>query len=140
MLGTPRDATRLDLARALGFATSTTDDAPPGEFDVVLECSGNAAGMAFALESAARGGRCVQIGLAGRPVLLPFDLVCFKELSVTSGFASTPTSWARALELIESRRVELEPLLSDAVPLDEWERAFAATRAGAGIKYVVVPG
>jgi len=61
-------------------------------------------------------------------------------LSVTSGFASTPSSWARALELIESRQVELEPLLSDAVPLEEWERAFAATRAGVGIKYVLVPG
>jgi L-iditol 2-dehydrogenase len=137
--GTPRDAARLDIAGALGLATSTTDDAAPGEFDVVIECSGNAAGMAFALESAARGGRYVQIGLAGKPVLLPFDLVCFKELSVTSGFASTPTSWARALELIESDQVELEPLLSEAVPLDEWERAFAATRAGAGVKHVLLP-
>jgi L-iditol 2-dehydrogenase len=137
--GTPSDAMRLAAAEALGFATSTTDDAAPGDFDVVVECSGHEAGMAFALESAARGGRYVQIGLAGKPVLLPFDLACFKELSVTSGFASTPTSWAHALELIESRRVELEPLLSAAVPLDEWERAFAATRAGGGIKYVLVP-
>ena len=137
--GTPRDATRLAAAEALGFATSTTDDAAPGDFDVVVECSGHEAGMAFALESAARGGRYVQIGLAGKPVLLPFDLVCFKELSVTSGFASTPTSWTRALDVLESRQVELEPLLSHAIPLDEWERAFAATRAGAGIKYVLVP-
>jgi L-iditol 2-dehydrogenase len=138
--GTPGDASRLAVAAERGFATSTTDDPARGEFDVVVECSGNAAGMAFALETAARGGRYVQIGLAGKPVLLPFDLVCFKELSVTSGFASTPSSWARALELIESRQVELEPLLSDVVPLEEWERAFAATRSGAGIKYVLVPG
>jgi L-iditol 2-dehydrogenase len=81
----------------------------------------------------------VQIGLAEKPVSLPFDLVCFRELTVTSGFASTPASWMRALELIETRRVELEPLLSEAVPLEEWEQAFAATRAGAGIKYVLVP-
>jgi L-iditol 2-dehydrogenase len=138
--GTPRDATRLTAAEALAFATSTTDDKAPGEFDVVVECSGHATGMAFALEAAARGGHYIQIGLAGKPVLLPFDLVCFKELGVTSGFASTPSSWSRALELIESRQVELEPLLSDAVPLEEWEGAFAATRAGAGIKYVLVPG
>ena len=137
--GTPRDATRLAAAAALGFATSKTVDAAPGEFDVVVECSGHAAGMTFALETAARGGRYVQIGLAGKPVLLPFDLVCFKELNITSGFASTPTSWARALELVESRQVELEPLLSDAIVLDEWERAFAATRAAAGIKHVLLP-
>jgi L-iditol 2-dehydrogenase len=136
--GTPRDEVRLDAARRLGFETSTTDDAPL-ELDIAVECSGAAAGMAFALESLRRGGRYVQIGLAGKDVTLPFDLVCYHELTITSGFAATPTSWRRALELIESRAVELDPLLSEVVPLAHWERAFAATRGGAGIKYVLVP-
>jgi L-iditol 2-dehydrogenase len=137
--GTPRDAARLALARELGFAVSTTEEGAPGEFDVVIECSGHETGMAFALESARRGARYVQIGLAGKNVSIPFDLVCFRELTVTSGNASTPTSWERALDLIEERRVDLEPLLSEAVPLEEWERAFAATRSGAGVKFVLVP-
>jgi L-iditol 2-dehydrogenase len=136
--GTPRDEVRLEAARALGFETSTSDDGPL-DVDVAVECSGAAAGMAFALESVRRGGRYVQIGLAGKDVTVPFDLVCYHELTITSGFASTPTSWRRALELIESRSVELEPLLSEVLPLAEWERAFAATRSGAGIKYVLVP-
>jgi L-iditol 2-dehydrogenase len=137
--GTPRDAARLATAGALGFATSTTDHGAVGDFDVVVECSGHEAGMAFALESARRGGRYVQIGLAGKPVSIPFDLVCFGELSVTSGNASTPESWRLALELIAERRVDLAPLFSEAVPLAEWEHAFAATRSGVGIKYVLVP-
>jgi L-iditol 2-dehydrogenase len=137
--GAPRDGARLDLAATLGCTTSTTDDDPPGEFDVVVECSGHRAGIAFALESARRGARCVQIGLAGKPVVVPFDLVCFKELTLTSGNASTPASWRRALALVESRTVSLEPLLSAAVPLERWEQAFADTRAGAGVKYVLVP-
>ena len=91
--GVPRDAARLSLAASLGLATSTTEGEPPGEFDVVVECSGHASGMTFALESARRGARYVQIGLAGKPVSLPFDLVCFKELTVTSGNASTSVSW-----------------------------------------------
>jgi L-iditol 2-dehydrogenase len=137
--GVPRDAARLALAASLGFATSTTEDAPPGEFDVVVECSGHEAGMRFALESARRGARYVQIGLAGRRVSLPFDLVCFKELTVTSGNASTNASWTRAVGLVGSRAVALEPLLSEAVPLERWEQAFADTRAGVGVKYVLVP-
>ncbi len=137
--GTPRDAARLGLARSLGFAVSTTDDEAVGEFDVVVECSGHEAGMAFGLAAARRGGRYVQIGLAGKNVSILFDLVCFRELTVTSGNASTPASWDRALGLIEERRVELEPLLSEAVPLAEWERAFAATRSGEGVKFVLVP-
>jgi L-iditol 2-dehydrogenase len=137
--GTPRDASRLEAAAALGFSTSTTEDGEAGPFDVVVECSGHEAGMAFAFESAGRGARYVQIGLAGKAVTLPFDLTCFKELTITSGNASTPASWDRALELIEQRLVDLDTLLSEAVPLEEWEQAFAATRAGAGIKYVLVP-
>jgi L-iditol 2-dehydrogenase len=136
--GTPRDEARLAAARSLGFETSTTDDGPL-DADVVVECSGSAAGMAFGLESVRRTGRYVQMGLAGKAVTIPFDLVCFHELAVSSGFASTPASWERALRLIEQRQVELEPLLSKAVPLEEWEDAFAATREGRGIKFVLVP-
>jgi L-iditol 2-dehydrogenase len=106
---------------------------------VVIECSGSEAGISHCLAAARRGGRYVQIGLAGKPVTLPFDLVCLHELTITSGFASTPTSWRTALELVTERRVALQPLLSEVVPLADWERAFAATRAGEGIKFVLDP-
>jgi L-iditol 2-dehydrogenase len=137
--GTPRDEERLGVARGLGFETSVAGEPFELEPDVAIECSGSAAGTAFALETAARGGRLVQIGLAGRPVELPFDQVCYRELTVTSGNASTPRSWRRALELVESGRVALEPLVTEVVPLAQWERAFAATRAGSGIKFVLAP-
>jgi L-iditol 2-dehydrogenase len=75
----------------------------------------------------------------GRPVTLPFDLIFQKELVVTSGFASTPRSWRRALAFVESGRVALEPLLSEVVRLEEWERVFADLRAGRGVKYVFDP-
>ena len=138
MRGTTRDELRLAAGSELGFETSTTDDGPV-EADVVIECSGSEAGIAFGLASARRGARYVQIGLAGKQVTIPFDLVCFHELRVTSGFASTPTSWVTALDLVAERRVELEPLLTEVVPLSEWERAFAATRSGDGIKFVLDP-
>jgi L-iditol 2-dehydrogenase len=137
--GTARDEARLAKARELGFETSLVGESLEREPDVVVECSGSAAGIAFALEAASRGGRVVQVGLAGKPVEIPFDQVCYRELTVTSGNASTPQSWRRALELIEARSVELEPLVSEVVPLLEWERAFAATREGSGIKFVLAP-
>jgi L-iditol 2-dehydrogenase len=136
--GTPRDERRLAAARELGLETSTTEDGSV-DAEVVIECSGSEAGIAHALAAARRGGRYVQIGLAGKPVALPFDLVCFHELTITSGFASTPTSWRKALDLVAEQRVELDPLVTAVVPLAEWERAFAATRAAEGIKFVLDP-
>jgi L-iditol 2-dehydrogenase len=135
--GASRDTARLAKAQELGFEVSA--DGPAPDADVVVDCSGTEAGIAFGLEQAQRGGRYVQMGLAGKPVTIPFDLVCYKELRVTSGFASTPASWNQALGLIEARAVALEPLVSEVLPLERWEDAFAATRSAAGIKFVLDP-
>ena len=112
---------------------------PGAAFDVVVECSGAAGGAAVCLEAAARGGRYVQVGVFGKAVTVPLDHVFAKELVVSSGFASTPRSWRRALTLIERRAVELEPLVSEVVPLDAWERVFGDLRAGRRIKVVFDP-
>ena len=138
LLGTPRDATRLALAAELGFSvadTPTTDV----DYDVVIECSGSGPGMATALTSARRGGHVVQIGLRGAPVEVPFDEICFRELTVTSGNASTPRSWRRALMLLDEGSVDLGSLVTEIVPLAEWERAFAASRSATGVKFVLDP-
>jgi L-iditol 2-dehydrogenase len=136
--GTERDTGRLELARSMGFETSVVGTEVP-LVDVAVECSGNAGGMTTCLERVRRGGRYVQVGLAGKPVALPFDEVCYRELTVTSGNASTPRSWRRAIALLEHGVVELGPLVSDVVPLAEWERAIETVRAGVGVKVVFDP-
>jgi L-iditol 2-dehydrogenase len=128
--GTERDAARLALARELGFETGLSAEA-----DVVVECSGAGPGIADALRAARRRGRIVQMGLRGADVTIPYDLICFKELTVTAGFASNPASWRRAMTL----EVDLEPLVTEVVPLRDWRRAFQASRAGDGVKYVLDP-
>jgi L-iditol 2-dehydrogenase len=132
--GIERDRARLALARELGFAVE--GEAQP---DVVLECSGSEGGVRHGLTALRRGGHFVQIGLRGADISVPFDLICFHELTVTSGFASTAASWRHAMRLIEDRRVELAPLISEVAPLTEWERLFDASRAGLGVKFVLAP-
>lgn len=138
VVGLPTDEGRLEAARGLGFEVAYAGD-DAGTFDAVVECSGSAGGAAACLEAARRGGRYVQIGVFGKPVTVPLDRVFQKELVLTSGFASTPRSWRRALALIEGRRVALEPLVSEVAPLEAWERVFADLRAGRGIKVVFDP-
>jgi L-iditol 2-dehydrogenase len=138
--GLERDEIRLAAARRLGFATALAGELDGAErFHAAIECSGSAGGATACLEGARRGGRYVQIGVFGKPVTVPLDAVFQKELVVTSGFASTARSWRRALAFVEDRRVELEPLVSEVVPLDAWERVFDDLRAGKAIKYVFDP-
>jgi L-iditol 2-dehydrogenase len=138
--GLARDEVRLGAAAALGFETAVAEELDAaGRFQVVIECSGSAGGASACLEGARRGGRYVQIGVFGRPVTVRLDAVFEKELVVTSGLASTARSWLRALDFVEDRRVQLEPLVSEVVPLDAWERVFADLRAGRAVKYVFDP-
>ena len=79
----------------------------------------------------------MQIGLRGAPVDVPFDEICFNELRVTSGFAEH-AGLGGALELLAAGRVALEPLIA-AHRLADWRASFAASRAAAGVKLVLVP-
>lgn len=135
--GLSDDVHRLEVARNLGasMVNQIDDDA----YDVVIECSGSGGGIASALRAAARGGRVVQLGIRGVPVEVPWDLILYKELEVSSGFASTPRSWRRAMALLESGQIDLAPLVSHVVPLLEWERAFGLVGSIEAIKVVIDP-
>jgi L-iditol 2-dehydrogenase len=137
--GAERDEARLALAGVLGFETSVAGRDRLPSADVVVECSGSGPGIADALGAARRRGRVVQMGLRGADVTLPYDLICFHELTVTAGFASNPLSWRRAMGLLEAGAVELAPLVTEVVPLADWRRAFDASRAGDGVKFVLDP-
>jgi L-iditol 2-dehydrogenase len=141
--GTPTDQQRLDLAATLGLTPVLAADverAVPGiGFDVVADASGNEHGIDAGLRAIRKGGHYVQVGLTGKPISLDIDLVCLKELVVTSGFASTPRSWRRVEQLIASGQVVLDPLVTDVAPLSAWEASFERTRRADGVKLVLDP-
>lgn len=138
VVGTSRDAERLAVARGLGLEVKTVDESL-GDFERAIECSGSAAGISMCLERLLPGGHLVQIGLFGRPVSVPLDLLCTKGLSYTSDIAAPASAWQRALSLVASGEVELDALITEVVPLHDWRRAFDSSRAASGLKYVIDP-
>ena len=140
MRGTDADRPRLDAAERLGFSVSVVgDDLVQESFDVAVECSGNAFGYADALRFLDRGGHLAQMGLSGKDSTLPTDLICYRELTITSGFASNPRSWERAMRLMHLGGLDLESLVTETVPLSEWRHAFDRSFAADGIKFVIDP-
>jgi L-iditol 2-dehydrogenase len=141
--GTSGDQQRLDIAASLGMTPVLADDlesAIPGVgFDVVADASGNQHGIDAGLRAVRKGGHYVQVGLTGKPIPVDIDLICLKELVVTSGFASTPQSWHRVEKLIAEGHVVLDPLVTDVAPLSEWENSFGRTRRADGLKLMLDP-
>ena len=120
--GLEKDQMRLRVAQEMGFITTHSPE--PESFDVVIECSGSEGGISTALKSARRGGRYVAVGIVGHDVNFSADEILYKELLVSSGFASTPQSWNRALRLLENSQVSLSPLISRVEPLKNWPSVY----------------
>jgi L-iditol 2-dehydrogenase len=136
--GLATDASRLAIARSLGFDTASADEAHR-HVDVAIECSGSAAGATSALTALRKGGRYVQLGIFGKPVNVPLDHIVMKELRVRTGYATTPPAWRHALALLAGGRVALEPLVSETARLSDFQRVFSDLRSGHSTKVLFDP-
>lgn len=136
--GLSSDSKRLRIISSLGFAT-TIEPPPIEQFDTVIECSGAASAASAAVAALKRGGRYVGIGIFGHDVVFPLDLLLYKELTFTAGFASTAASWSIALRLMASQAVDLDAAISDVLPLAEWRVALERLSAGEGMKILLDP-
>jgi 2-desacetyl-2-hydroxyethyl bacteriochlorophyllide A dehydrogenase len=128
------------LARRMGATDFlTVGDDPAGRVremtggagaDVVFEAAGSDSALPLALDLARRGGTVVLYGIAGggRPTQIEADLFCLKDLHVHGVFAYTSASFAQALRLIESGRLDVSPLVTHRFPLAEFEKAFDLLR------------
>ncbi|MDJ0665062.1 MAG: alcohol dehydrogenase catalytic domain-containing protein [Acidimicrobiia bacterium] len=141
LVGLQRDSARLEVAASMGFNVVEADGdvTDLGEFDVVAEASGSEGGARTALDSVRKGGAYIQVGIFGKPIQAMLDAFVYGELIVRSANASTPSSWRRAMLLLDSGLIDLDRLVSDVYALEDWEQAFAATRAGQGLKIVIDP-
>ena len=149
--GTEADTARLALARQFGAdrTVNVADEDLPAEIramtdgsgaDTVFECSGAAAAVAPALACLRKRGRYVHAGILHKTVPLDFDDVFFvRELSLVGSHTSNPVSWVLALNLLAARKVDLQLLITERLPLAEWERAFDLMRTRSAIKVILNP-
>lgn len=144
VVGTPRDSSRLAVARDLGFPTAG-ESAPldasdiEEQFDVVIECSGAVAAANLCLKACAKGGTYVQLGIFGAPVPVDMDQFCLKGLSLVTYYGASPHALDKALVLLASGGIAVRHFISRVAPLDDWESVFEQTRAGSGLKFMFDP-
>ncbi len=151
LAGLPKDRERLALARSLG-ADRTVDVTQENLNDVVksmtdgygadlaFECSGAPAGVKAALECLRRRGRYIQGGILHRQILLDFDEVFFgREITMLGSHTQKPSSWALTMKLLEEKKVNLEKLITEELPLSRWKEAFEKVRNKGAVKIILKP-
>jgi L-idonate 5-dehydrogenase len=91
-------------------------------FDVMVEASGNESALRTGLECLQPRGILLQLGLGG-DIAIPLNMLVSKEIEMRGSFRFHE-EFALAVDLINRRRVDLKPLLTEVVPLQDAVKAF----------------
>lgn len=122
LIGTAADKERLDRAAAAGIAV-VTEPRPEG-YPLTVDCSGAGGGIRTALTALVKGGTLLQVGIAAKEVTLPYDQMVYRELKIQGTFCHTWKDWRQALRLQESGLLDLSPVITGEVALEDWKGTF----------------
>ncbi len=97
-----------------------------GGYDVVFEASGNAAALNAAIDAVRAGGTIVQVGsLPAGPSAVTANRIMAKELAVLGSFRFDRL-FATSVACLETRSIDVRPLLSGVMPASSAVAAFEA--------------
>jgi L-idonate 5-dehydrogenase len=96
--------------------------ADKGAFDVLYECSGAQAALVSAIGAVKPGGVILQLGLGG-DMTLPMMQITAKELSLKGSFRFH-AEYALAISLMQKRLIDVKPLISETVALQDAVKGF----------------
>ena len=140
-----RQKFRRDVALKIG-ATRVIDpinenvDTAITNMDVTFECAGSVETFKQSQNITRRGGSVIVLGLTASDATLevnPFNIVV-NELRIQGSFLN-PLTQARAAELVESGKLNLNILISKVVDLSGVKAILDAPPAEGDIKYIACP-
>jgi S-(hydroxymethyl)glutathione dehydrogenase/alcohol dehydrogenase len=137
----PKDAGEDLVAHLVNMTKRGADQI--GGADYTFDCTGNTKVMRQALESSHRGwGKSVIIGVAGAGQEIstrPFQLVTGRTWMGTAfGGARGRTDVPKIVDWYMDGKIEIDPMITHTLSLDEINKGFDLMHAGESIRSVVV--
>lgn len=120
---------KCDVANRSNAGTETLSDASaavfgPDGFDVAFECVGAELTIEAAIQTIAKGGTIVVVGVFGERPRVDIGLVQDRELQLRGTLMYQHADYQRAVELIRSGAIITDPLISKHFPLTEYAAAY----------------
>jgi L-iditol 2-dehydrogenase len=133
----------LDVAEspdeAAAWAARHAGHAGRGGVDLVVDTTGAQSAVALAATLLRRRGRLLALGFGGAEAIpVPWDALLQRAVTVSFAMSSSHTGWLAATQLLSSRRITPEWLVS-SFGLPDWSSAFAAVERRDVIKAVLRP-
>ena len=106
--------------------------------DAVIEASGACVACTQALEFVKVAGHVTLLGVRGEPANIDLDPIITKELTMSGTWGTLPSSWVTTLRLLSSEKIDVTPLITHRISLDEWEKGFDLMESQKAIKVLFV--
>lgn len=111
------------------------------EFDVVIECCGNAIAVNTALNVVKPGGTVVLVGVSMESINVYSILAVMRELTLKGAIAYTFDEFNTCLELMSKKQIDVLKFVDDIVSLEEVQASYERLTSGVdgAIKILVDP-
>jgi 2-desacetyl-2-hydroxyethyl bacteriochlorophyllide A dehydrogenase len=107
--------------------------------DAVFECAGSVSAAQQSVAVARKGGTIVVVSICFDWVELPFTSIALKGLTLKGFVCWSPGEYASALNLIADGRVDVAPLVTCQMPLDDIVQAFEQAMRAEGGTILISP-
>ena len=148
IFATDVDERRLQLARQLG-ADATFDAREPWVDEVrrlaggsgvhsLVEMSGNPHAIRDGIAALRNGGTAAMLGIPSNDISIDLSEIIFKGITMLgiNGRKMFET-WYQMENLILSQRLELEPIITHVIDMEDFESGFKMMQSGEAIKVVM---
>lgn len=151
LIGITKDQKRLSLASQVGVQHIIDSQQQDLEdyinqhtnqhgVDQVFECSGSPIAVLQAMKILKKKGRLIQEGLFAKDMNeINMSLLIHKEIEYIGSRTQKPTSWKQSLAWLQEKQVDLTPIVTKALPLEQWEEAFQLAMNGEELKVLMIP-
>ena len=145
--GLPRDSFRLQVAKKMGADVTLTENV--AEYvrsigdglgaDVVVDAAGVSATLQMAMECVRPAGQITKVGWGPQPLGFNLDPIVQKAVSIQGTFSHNWPVWERVIQMLTSGQLDIQPIINQVAPLEDWLDCFEGMMDGRYVKAVLKP-
>jgi L-iditol 2-dehydrogenase len=147
--GTSDDTMRMDMALKYGaYKTIAVDKEEIVPFihaetdgygvDVAFEVAGVQGSVSNCMESLRPLGHYVQVGHFGKDLLMPWDLVAFRQLRIDGSVGYIRKTWDNTMRIL-GQGLNVKDVITHEMSIADWQKGFDLMEAKQAVKILLNP-
>jgi L-iditol 2-dehydrogenase len=147
--GLAQDAPRLEAARRMGATPINLQETNLNDYvrsigdglgaHLVVDAAGASAALKSALDIVRPAGQITKVGWGPQPLNFSIDPLVQKAVTLQGSFSHTFQNWEMVVSMLASGQINLDPIISQVAPIQDWQDSFDGMHTGKYVKAVLTP-